>query len=210
MTTHAFQGYNKQTNANAKVGTVTSLGTGFDLLLARGALCALGLAALWAAVVAATAAIEAYSHGSVRLAERIGCPRVVRAWLVAAFVALFAGVAPAHAGDAGSGTGSSGVATGTAIAASLDGLPLPDRSVSSASTRDPLVVVRSGDSLWRIARRILPADASDAAVSEAVARLYAANRVAIGTDPDLLRPGQRLAIGVRTRFPAPPTLQEES
>jgi nucleoid-associated protein YgaU len=55
------------------------------------------------------------------------------------------------------------------------------------------VVVRRGDSLWDIAARHLR-DGSDAAeIAAEWPRWYAANRGVIGADPDLLRPGQRLA-----------------
>jgi nucleoid-associated protein YgaU len=55
-----------------------------------------------------------------------------------------------------------------------------------------VVVVRSGDTLWDIARRHLPASATSSDVARAWPRWYAANRAAIGPDPALLRPGTRL------------------
>ncbi|HET6165736.1 MAG TPA: LysM domain-containing protein [Marmoricola sp.] len=167
---------------------MTSLGTGFDLLLVRGALCALGLAALWGVVVLGTTAAEALSSGRIQLASRIGCPSAFRVWLVGAFAALFAGIAPAHAGDTGSGAGT----PGATLAAALDGLPLPDRVVGTPSRPSTTYVVRPGDSLWSVARRTLPPGASDADLAAEVQRLYLANRSVIGPDPDLLRPGQRL------------------
>lgn len=54
------------------------------------------------------------------------------------------------------------------------------------------VVVRPGDSLWRIAERHLHEHADDAAVAAEWPRWYEANRAAIGPDPDLLRVGQVL------------------
>jgi nucleoid-associated protein YgaU len=186
LTRSAPEGYNKQTNANAKVRTVTSLGTDFDLLLIRGALLALGIAALWSAAVVVATAAEALSDGRVRVAARIGCPAPVRAWLVGVFVVLFAGVSPAHAGDAGSG-GTSGIP----VDALVDGLPLPDRVAGDAPRRSSYVV-RPGDSLWAIARHALPG-ADDATIAHAVRRLHAANRAVIGPDADLLLPGQRLS-----------------
>jgi nucleoid-associated protein YgaU len=55
-----------------------------------------------------------------------------------------------------------------------------------------VVVVRSGDTLWDIARRHLPVSATSGDVARAWPRWYAANRAAIGPDPALLRPGTRL------------------
>ncbi len=80
----------------------------------------------------------------------------------------------------------------------LDGLPLPDLPVSSPvrprpdRQRPPGYVVVVRDSLWTIAAAHLPAGASNAAVDRAWPRWYAANRSAIGSNPDLLRPGTRL------------------
>jgi hypothetical protein len=54
------------------------------------------------------------------------------------------------------------------------------------------VVVRNGDTLWGIAARHLSADASVAEIAAEWPRWYEANRRVIGTDPDLIRPGQRL------------------
>ncbi|HKG50178.1 MAG TPA: LysM domain-containing protein, partial [Actinomycetales bacterium] len=62
----------------------------------------------------------------------------------------------------------------------------------AALTVDDRVVVRRGDSLWRIAARHLGADASDAEVAAEWPRWWHANRRVIGTDPDLLLPGMRL------------------
>jgi hypothetical protein len=65
-------------------------------------------------------------------------------------------------------------------------LATPDRPVTGAHEVHP------GDSLWSIAADALGADASDARVASAWQRWYAANRLLIGPDPGLLRPGQRL------------------
>lgn len=56
------------------------------------------------------------------------------------------------------------------------------------------VVVRHGDCLWDIARRFLPAGASDAAIAAAWPAWYETNRVTIGPDPDLILPGQVLTV----------------
>jgi nucleoid-associated protein YgaU len=54
------------------------------------------------------------------------------------------------------------------------------------------VVVRRGDTLWDIAARQLGPDASAADVAAEWPRWHRANREVIGSDPDLLLPGQRL------------------
>ncbi|MEV7395671.1 LysM domain-containing protein [Aeromicrobium sp. NPDC092404] len=75
------------------------------------------------------------------------------------------------------------------------GLRLPDRPVASpprASAAPSTVVVRPGDTLWAIAARSLPADASDAEVAAAWRRWHAVNRDVIGADPHLIFPKQRL------------------
>jgi nucleoid-associated protein YgaU len=54
------------------------------------------------------------------------------------------------------------------------------------------VVVVRGDTLWDIAARSLPADASDADVLRETVRWHQANADVIGDDPDLVLPGQVL------------------
>jgi hypothetical protein len=163
---------------------VDSIGTDFDALLVRGAVVALALATGWAVLVVLAIALEARTGGRVHLAEQAGCPRRVRVWLLAAFVVAFAWVAPAHASDTGSGD------AGSRTAAALDGLPLPGRVAGPSAS---VVVVRPGDSLWRIARRLHP-QADDRVLASVVAALHATNAAVIGPDPDLLQPGQRLLV----------------
>jgi nucleoid-associated protein YgaU len=75
--------------------------------------------------------------------------------------------------------------------------PLPEaRTVARASAT---YVVVAGDCLWDIARRHLPAGASDAQVAAAWPRWWDANRAAIGADPDLIHPGTRLVVPPRFR-----------
>jgi nucleoid-associated protein YgaU len=64
------------------------------------------------------------------------------------------------------------------------------------------VVVRRGDSLWRLAADRLPADATDADVAAAWPAWWSANRAVLGDDPDLLHPGQRLVVPPPTGGPA--------
>lgn len=183
-----------------------SLGPDFDTLLTRGALGALVTATLWVTLVVAAVALEAVSGGRVRLAHRTGCPAACRAWLLGVLVAASAGLAPAQATES----------QPSAPARSLDGLPLPDRTIDAPRSRrtDPapaVVIVRPGDSLWLTARRLLPEHAANSAVARVVARLHARNRTAVGADPDLIRPGQRLEVpsDAAHDFPAPTTPLEE-
>ncbi len=57
------------------------------------------------------------------------------------------------------------------------------------------VVIRSGDSLWSIARGLLPPSASQADVENKLHELWRRNAALIGTgDPNLIFPGQRLVV----------------
>jgi hypothetical protein len=58
----------------------------------------------------------------------------------------------------------------------------------------PLVTVEAGDCLWTIVRRHLGPQASAAEIATEWPRWYAANRTLIGPDPDLIQPGQQLAV----------------
>lgn len=115
-----------------------------------------------------------------RLAARLG-PPMLRALIVGGVAA--ATVAPAHAANGSAGA--------------LDGLPLPERPLTPEPSKPAAPppaeghVVAPGDTLWAIVRDHSPA-ASDAQVARGVARWHAANRDAIGPDPDLIRPGQHL------------------
>lgn len=89
--------------------------------------------------------------------------------------------------------GLSGAVTagGAAQADELDGLRLPDRFASGpASTATRLV--QPGDSLWSIAAEGSPGS-NVATVARETQRWYDANRVTVGPDPNLIRPGQRLS-----------------
>jgi hypothetical protein len=184
-------------------------GEPFDEVLIRGCEAALVLCATWLWLAAVVVARDA-SRG--RMSDHRGVPRVWRRLvLVACGVALVSGLgAPAHAGD-------------EAGRSPVEGLPLPDRATTTtyvsqvfarASSHQnrpgpPLrrqaavVVVRPGDTLWAISRADLPADADDDAVAVRVREIHQANRAVIGTDPDLIRPDQRL------RMPRPKTIREE-
>jgi hypothetical protein len=70
---------------------------------------------------------------------------------------------------------------------------LPGRQVAARQVVGP-VVVREGDSLWRIAARLLPPRASDARITLGWHRLRDANLDRVGPDPDLIRPGTSLEV----------------
>ncbi len=71
----------------------------------------------------------------------------------------------------------------------LDRVPGVLTPASAPATR---IVVRPGDSLWRIADAHLPSGHTPADVAAAWPAWYAANRATIGLDPGLIRPGQVL------------------
>ncbi len=74
----------------------------------------------------------------------------------------------------------------------------------AAAPADPGVVVQRGDSLWALAEQDLAArgeSTTDAAVAQAWPTWWAANRDAVGDDPDLLQPGTRLAAPAGDRPP---------
>jgi nucleoid-associated protein YgaU len=70
----------------------------------------------------------------------------------------------------------------------------PDHPAEPAPDSRPAdtVRVRPGDSLWLIAARRLGPAADPDRIATEWPRWYAANRAVIGSDPDLIRPGQVL------------------
>jgi hypothetical protein len=79
----------------------------------------------------------------------------------------------------------------------LAGLGFPDLPDATTSRPPPRlharqVVVREGDSLWRLAERRLPPHAAMGDVAALTWRLYARNRSTVGDDPDLIYPGMTL------------------
>jgi LysM repeat protein len=74
----------------------------------------------------------------------------------------------------------------------LAGKPAAPASPPPDAAPPSQVVVRPGDSLWRIAARDLGPTATDDQISEAWPRWWTANRAVIGADPELIQPGQRL------------------
>lgn len=108
-----------------------------------------------------------------------------------------------------------------------DGLPLPDRPVVTAPADHPAERGRSraaprhdsparvgapaertvvpGDCLWTIAADLLGPTASPAQVDRAWRAVYHLNHSRVGPDPDVLRPGTRLALPRSLRQSLPPS-----
>ncbi len=163
------------------------------------ALCATALAValgwLW---VVTTATVAGLLAGSTR--TRGGATRHL--------VLLACGVAVV------AGTGLPAAAAGGDGPELLVGLRLPERAVAPARHHDAPghvtttsvtaaptddYVVRSGDSLWSIAR----AHPAGASTDERWRAIWRANRDVVGDDPDLIHPGQALRLPDTT--PTPPT-----
>ena len=181
----------------------------FDGLLANGAAVLLAGCAVWAWLVT-TIVLVAEVLGGRRTP---GVPVWARRTVLAACGLALVGISPAHA---------SPVLTPPAPsdpgAEALIGLQLPDRTTGPAHRRqlepggfstpvwsadratNPSVRVRPGDSLWRIASRLLVDGACATEVAELTDLLYTLNRAVIGDDPDLITPDQLLRTphGVRT------------
>lgn len=71
-------------------------------------------------------------------------------------------------------------------------IPARQPRVTEPGTSPRRAVARPGDSLWSIAAAELGPDATDAQIAARWPRWYAANRHAIGADPDLIQTGQVL------------------
>lgn len=191
------------TRARAVSGRPEPTNLPVDLLLVRISAWALLACAGWAWLALTVTVVDARRgahtgrHGPWRL------PSGLRRWVLAACgVALASTLAsPADADPAGQSRISH---HGLAV---LRGLPLPDRAVAPphaqgrshprpAHSHHPgvVVTVQPGDTLWSVAAHDLPADATDPEINARWHAIYAANRRAIGPDPDLLHPGQQLRL----------------
>lgn len=156
--------------------------TPFDDLLVAGATWLLGGCLCWAALIVAAAVIEGLTAGRLRATTWVGCPASLRRVLLAGL-----GVALA------SGPGSSYAAPALAVPSERS-LPVPARTSGASAPTSGEIVVRPGDSLWRLADARLPTTAPTGKVADLVERLHHRNRDVIGPDPDLIRPGQRLSV----------------
>lgn len=132
-----------------------------------------------------------------RLARRV-TPALVRRTLE---VGLGATLVLAGTGQLACATAAAAPLGGTANGNDTTGrseqpLPRPDRPATKPSQpkkdEPAAVVVRRGDTLWDIAARELPGRPGAAEIAAHWPRWYGANRTAIGPDPNLIHPGQRL------------------
>jgi hypothetical protein len=189
-------------------------------------LCATALLACagwWWAVSTVVIVEAARCRGSRPVAARGGMPRWAQRLVLAGCGAALLGashLAPAAATSGPAATGPSTVvgrlageetSRGTAGrlgTGSMAGLPLPDRTTGPLAAREPpgppgpphSVTVQPGDSLWRLAERLLAPGAPVRDVADLVDRLHELNRAVIGADPDLIHPGHQL----RTPLPERP------
>jgi hypothetical protein len=157
-------------------------GDSFDVALAWGCAGAVGAATCWLWVVATVVTIDALRGLAT---ARRGIPAGVRTALLVLGGAAIAGGLASPVVAAGQGPAGPQV---------LAGLRLPERVAvgpeavaPAASPALAAVEVAPGDTLWDIAARRLGAGASWPAI-------YTLNRDAIGPDPGVITPGQRLVL----------------
>lgn len=182
-----------------------------DELLVSLAAAALACSGVWLAAVTVAAVVEVVTGASSAALSAISPPVVRRVVLVCCgLVVGGTGLAPAAAAaPRGEADQMSRPTSSAAAASALAGLPLPDRvpgasvgqavdggdvptptsSVADGSTHR----VRPGESLWSIAEGLLPG-AGVNQLNAAWRRIYAANRLTVGQDPDLLMPGTTLRL----------------
>lgn len=191
---------------------------GFEGMLVQGMAVLAAVAGGWLWLITTATVVEAAS-GLERPAVAGGTIR--RIVLVACGAALVGG---AVAGPAAATQGRAGRTDTPVSAQGrlLGGLPLPDRAsiprtparagtsdagsgpaqpvappvspAAPAAAPGDTVVVRAGESLWSIAATTLPAGADADEVDRRWREIYAANRAAVGADPDLIRPGLHLRL----------------
>ncbi|WP_236683755.1 LysM peptidoglycan-binding domain-containing protein [Demequina flava] len=80
------------------------------------------------------------------------------------------------------------------IPASTSGAPDTAPTESPAPTTDETVTVETGDTLWDITAQALPQDATPAQIAQSWPDLHAANKDAVGKNPDLIHAGTELTI----------------
>lgn len=173
----------------------------FDAWLLAGCAWAVTACACWAVVATGAVAVAAARHGTVARLPCVPEPArrlVLRACGIAAAGAVTGGLALAAP------------ATATPGALQQDRPTTPHEPVVTAApgppgTRAPSaapprgthashLVVHRGGSLWAVAERALGPSASTADVAAYWPRVHRANRSTVGPDPDVVHPGQRLAL----------------
>ncbi len=129
-----------------------------------------------------------YAPGSLRLDDVIREARTRRREIVAATArASAAGAVPDRV---------------SAPASTVVAPPPAPRHAAPPPVTEAQHTVRPGESLWVIASRQLGADASTAEIDRQWRAIYARNRSAIGADPNLIEPGQRLTLPPAPAAPA--------
>ncbi len=157
---------------------------------------AIWLVGLWLAaglLAAAAARLPGAAGDAATRAARVLLPRVVHR-LVIGSAGLGVLLAPVAAAASPSTAPAGVIAPVAGRSLPAPGWPVDPPARPTTATRPPAahpaeVTVRGGDSLWLIAQRRLGPDATPAAVANAWPRWYAANRAAIGADPDLIHRG---------------------
>ena len=185
------------------VGSEAAGSGGFVPWLVSGCALVAALCVAWLWVLVSLVVLDALRGRP----DRAGVPAAVRRVVLAACgLSLAGGLAvPAHADRPAPPPESAG-----STQALLVGLPLPDRTTTTTEwiglldrrtvpPRDPApdrdeVRVAPGDTLWDIARDTLPTDAGSDEIDRRWRAIYRANLGAVGADPDLIRPGQRLLL----------------
>jgi nucleoid-associated protein YgaU len=159
----------------------------FDHLLLGLAQWVLAGCAVWACLILVAAVVEASTRGRVLATTWVATPPVVRRLLLAGLGVVLVGGVPGPVSAAMTG---GAIPRPAPLPTTRPALAVPARPLGGPA--DHAVVVRPGDTLWRLAAAALPATASDAEIVTATHRWYARNRRVIGPDPDLIRPRQRL------------------
>jgi hypothetical protein len=167
----------------------------FDRLVVGVAAGALVACAAWAWLV--TGIVVAQALGGRPRAAAPGVPRWLRTLVLLACGLVVVSGPAAQAADGGHGGRSDPREV-------LAGLPPPERVLGGVrpvpagpEPADRVHVVRPGDTLWDIAAADVGESSDDALTTAHWHRIHRLNRAVIGSDPDLIHPGQQL------RMPTP-------
>lgn len=167
------------------------LRVGSLLLLAVGGWCLLGIVA---ALVVRVAGRRGRAPALAELVARLALPRWAYALLAGSAVILTplaarADPVPTLPPPALPVSTAASTPTAAAVPYSAESSkPHPALPSTPAAT----VVVRPGDTLWRLAATHLGKHPAELRIAAAWPRWYAANRAVIGSDPSLIQPGERL------------------